>query len=178
MRRRRSTTGGGVREPSGRLARLGAQEDAVPILVKRLRDAALAGVAGEEWGSELGRLLLTGKIRPELYAAGRRWAACAVRYRAALLAPRPQAVRLGPRKAAAPPDPESIVGRAQAARDRAALADMRAARAALREAGVLAEQVVRSVCEDDRAPCGARESEALRRGLACLSRFWRMAGAT
>ena len=55
--------------------------------------------------------------------------------------------------------------------------DLREAQAVLRDAGVLAERVVRSVCEHDQAACGAREHDALARGLQSLARFWRMTGA-
>jgi hypothetical protein len=147
--------------------------------VKRLRDAALAGLQSEEWGSELGRLFLAGKIGPDLYAAGRRWMECAAHYRAALGAPlpHPRAVPLERGNASAAPDPDSEAGRRQAARELAAMRELREAQAVLRDAGVLAERVVRSVCEHDQAACGAREHDALARGLQSLARFWRMTGA-
>jgi hypothetical protein len=166
-----------LREPSGRRARAGREPDVTPAQVKRLRDAALAGLQREEWGSELGRLLLTRKIEAEHYAAGRRWSQAAARYRAALCAPLPHPPAIsfesgGSR--ATPPDPASPEGERLAARDGATVRELREAEAALREAGPLAERVVRGVCERDEAPGGMRELEALNRGLAALVRFWRM----
>jgi hypothetical protein len=165
------------REPSGRRARAGREPDVTPAQVKRLRDAALAGLQREEWGSELGRLLLTGKIAAEHYAAGRRWSEAMARYRAALGAPPPHPPALSFERSgakAAPPDPASAEGERLAVRDGAAVRELRDAEAALREAGPLPERVVRSVCEHDEAPCGVRELDALGRGLAALARFWRM----
>jgi hypothetical protein len=178
MTRRSQLTISVVREPSGRRARHDDEPELAPARVKRLRDAALAGLQSEEWGSELGRLFLAGKIGPGLYAAGRRWTECAARYRAALGAPppHPRAVPLERGSVAAPPDPASEAGRRQAAREHAAIRQLREAQAALREAGTLAERVVRSVCEHDQAPGGVHEREALVRGLQALARFWRMTG--
>src|SRR5262245_23629179 len=101
-----------AREPSGRRARAGGEPALAPAQVRRLRDAALAGLQREEWGSELGRLLLTGRIGAELYAAGRRWAECTACYAAALGAPPPQPApaRFERANAAAPPDPASEAG--------------------------------------------------------------------
>lgn len=176
MRRKIGTKLSLTREPNGRRARAGKGPEPAPTHVKRLRDAALAGMQNEEWGSELGRLFLAGKIGPELYAAGRRWTACVARYRAALNAPPadPPAIPFERSATTAPPDPASEPGRRQAASDIAAVREMREAQAALHDAGALAERVVRCVCEQDQVPCGARELEALGHGLLALAQFWRM----
>src|SRR5262249_5216639 len=87
MPRQKRVELGVARDPNGRRARARNAGDPAPAQVKRLRDAALAGLQSQEWGSELGRLFLAGKIGPELYAAGRRWGECVARYRAALGAP-------------------------------------------------------------------------------------------
>jgi hypothetical protein len=164
------------REPGGRRARAAMEPELAPLQIKRLRDAALAGLQREEWGSELGRLLLTGRIGPDLYAAGRRWAECTMRYRAALGAPPPHPPPIPFERAnsAAPPDPASEAGARLTARERAAVQGWREAHSVLREGGTLAERVVRSVCEQDQTPCGAREFEALARGLRSLAHLWRM----
>jgi hypothetical protein len=169
-----------AREPSGRRSRAGSEPELAPTQVKRLRDAALAGVQAEEWGSELGRLLLAGKIRAEHYAAGRRWAECVTRYRAALGAPppHPPPIPFERSSATAPPDPASEPGQRQAAHEVAAVRELRDALAVLRGTGALAERVVRRVCEQDEAPCGMRELEALALGLLGLARFWRMLRGT
>ncbi len=167
-----------AREPNGRRSRALARKapQFAPTEVKRLRDAALAGMQSPEWGSELGRLLLAGKLEPELYAAGQHWAECAMRYRQALDAPRPNPPPAGfePKSPAVAVDPSSSAGQKQTARDMAAMAALQEAHAALRTAGVLAERVVRRVCEHDEAVCGTGEFVGLRRGLVALAVFWGM----
>jgi hypothetical protein len=167
-----------AREPSGRRSRAITRSapEFAPTEVKRLRDAALAGMQNPEWGSELGRLLLAGKLEPELYAAGQHWAECAMRYRQALDAPRPSPppASLEPKSPAAAVDPATDAGQRQTARDVAAIAALKEAHAALRMAGVLAERVVRRVCEHEEAVCGTGEFVALRRGLLALALFWGM----
>ena len=167
-----------AREPSGRRSRVVTRSTPqfAPTEVKRLRDAALAGMQNPEWGSELGRLLLAGKVEPELYAAGQHWAERATRYRHALDAPRPNPppARFEPKSPAAAVDPASAAGQKQTAREIAAIGALQEAHAALRTAGVLAERVVRRVCEHDEAVCGTSEFVALRRGLLALALFWGM----
>ena len=46
---------------NGRLSRAGEMREFAPILVRRLRDAAIESVRHAEWGSELGRLYLAAK---------------------------------------------------------------------------------------------------------------------
>ena len=136
-----------AREPSGRRSRAITRSapQFAPTEVKRLRDAALAGMQNPEWGSELGRLLLAGNVEPELYAAGQHWAERATRYRHALDAPRPNPppARFEPKSPAAAVDPASPLGQKQTAREVAAIGALQEAHAALRTAGVLAERVVR-----------------------------------
>jgi hypothetical protein len=167
-----------AREPSGRRSRAitrGTPQFA-PTEVKRLRDAALAGMQNPAWGSELGRLLLAGRLEPELYAAGQHWAECATRYRQALDAPRPSPppARFEPKSPAVAVDPASAAGQKQTAREVAAIGALREAHAALRAAGVQAERVVRRVCEYDEAVCGTSEFVALQRGLLALALLWGM----
>jgi hypothetical protein len=167
-----------AREPNGRRSRIVTRSapQFAPTEVKRLRDAALAGMQNPEWGSELGRLLLAGKLEAELYAAGQHWAECATRYRQALDAPRPNPppARFEPKSPAAAVDPASAAGQKQTAREIAAIGALQEAHVALRTAGVLAERVVRRVCEHDEAVCGTGEFVALRRGLLALALFWGM----
>jgi len=167
-----------AREPNGRRSRVVTRSapQFAPTEVKRLRDAALAGMQNPEWGSELGRLLLAGKLEAELYAAGQHWAECATRYRQALDAPRPNPppARFEPKSPAAAVDLASTAGQKQTAREVAAIEALREAHAAMRTAGVLAERVVRRVCEHDEAVCGTGEFVALRRGLFALALFWGM----
>jgi hypothetical protein len=178
MVRRRKTALSILREPNGRPSRANPERELAPAQIKRLRDAALAGLQHEEWGSELGRLWLAGKIEAVLYMAGRRWSECVADYHAALSAPPPNpiAVPLERSSRAAAVDANSERGRALAKRERAAIRQFREAHAVLRSAGGLAERVVRSVCEQDQAPGGVHELQALEEGLRCLARSWHMVG--
>jgi hypothetical protein len=80
----------GIREPSGRLSRsarklLGA--DSVNE-IRRVREAALAGMRDPLWGTQLGRLFLEGKISGEQFRAGRNWAELMEKWRAIHCGPR------------------------------------------------------------------------------------------
>ena len=86
-RRRRNHGFRSCASPSGRLSRAGEQEEISPALVRRLRDQALNSVKDPEWGTELGRMFLFGKIEAPLYAAGKRWAGLAANYYRAIGAP-------------------------------------------------------------------------------------------
>src|ERR1700759_1626797 len=114
-----------AREPSGRRSRAITRSapEFAPTEIKRLRDAALAGMQNPAWGSELGRLLLAGKLEAELYAAGQHWSECATRYRQPLAAPRPNppTARFEPKSPAAAVDPASDAGLKQTAREVAAI---------------------------------------------------------
>ena len=76
-----------ARYPSGQIVpRSGI---ASPIAIKRLTDAAVAGLRDASWGTMLGRIYLAGKISAGEYSAGRRWAALVAEYAVACQGPRP-----------------------------------------------------------------------------------------
>ena len=170
-RRRRKVRISPSRSASGRLSRAGEHPEFAPTLVRRLRDAALAGVRDQEWGSELGRLYLFNHIEPAQYAAGRKWSEMARNYQIALNAPRsdPRPAsfqRLGHGHDA---DPDSETGRQMIRRQKDTVEKTQAALRALRRAGALAESVTRNVCEHDRCVSGTVEMNALTRGLSELA---------
>lgn len=74
----------GIREPSGRLSRSARKEIGADSVaeIRRVRAAAMAGMRDPIWGSELGRLFLSGKINAEQFRAGRQWAHLVARWRA------------------------------------------------------------------------------------------------
>lgn len=80
----------GIREPSGRLSRSARKEVGADSVneIKRVREAALAGMRDPIWGSELGRLFLNGKINAEQFRAGRQWSQLIARWRAVHVGPR------------------------------------------------------------------------------------------
>jgi hypothetical protein len=162
-----------IREPSGRLSRSapGVTKACSPAEVRRLRDAALAGMQASAWGTELGRLFLTGKIGAEAFEAGKWWSEMAAKYVEAIAAPAPDPRSIEPvqRGHSHPVDPDSALGREQAERDARTVAAMREAAALLAGAGTLVEATVRAVCERDEAPVGERGMRALDRGLVLLA---------
>jgi len=163
------------REPNGRLSR--APEYAIdtssPTAAKRLRDAALRGMASAEWGTELGRLFLADDITSGEYTAGKRWTATVRRYHEAIGA---GAVNLVTGQAhgdaAHDPDPDSEEGRRRIWRARQAIKEMHAALAVLEDTGAASTMAVREVCEHDHAGLGWVGLCALHRGLSALADHW------
>ena len=159
-----------VREPNGRLQRQDEDESA-PAQVKRLRDAALAGMADPEWGTELGRLFLQGRIEPPLYAAGKRWAEYAAQYREAIGSPMQRPIAFERRSYSHPPDPNSDEGQKQVKRDEEIIAQFQDAHGAL-SGWRMSERAVRTCVEDNIAPAGVYEDRWLRHGLRLLAEHW------
>lgn len=161
-----------VRESNGRIQR--DPQLPPPSEVRRLRDAALAGMRDPIWGTELGRLYLVGKITATMYAAGKRWAELAAQYSQALCSPcpDPRAICLD-RMGGSPVDPDSNEGRKESRRHLRAVNSFVDAHAAMvsiaKSAGVRA---VRSVCERNEMPIGHMEILALSTGLTTLAAFW------
>ncbi len=163
-----------VREPSGRRSRAGQDEieNCSPAQVRRLRDAALQKMCDPDWGTELGRLYLTGRLNVGQYAAGKWFGRLSEACRAAIDAP------TGPRKSAFvegngghAPDPDSDAGREQVTKDREAVSSFMEAHAALLGAGMLAEHAVRLVCEDNKTVVGHAQVLHLRSGLDWLAEY-------
>lgn len=150
-------------------------ENCSPSQVRRLRDAALNKMCDPEWGTELGRLYLTGRLTVGQYAAGKWFSRLSEACRAAIDAP------AGPRKSAFvegngghAPDPDSERGQEQVAKDRLSVASFMEAHGALLGAGMLAERAVRLVCEDNKTVVGHAQTLHLRSGLEWLAEFRRL----
>lgn len=161
-----------IREPNGRIQR--EPQLPPPSEVRRLRDAALAGMRDPMWGTELGRLYLVGKITAGMYAAGKQWGEMASKYSQALCspAPDPRAICLD-RMGGSQIDPDSHEGRKEARRHERAVNSFIDAHAALKSIGkAIGVRVVRGVCERDEMPTGHEELLALSTGLITLSGFW------
>jgi hypothetical protein len=159
------------REPNGRVQR--EPQLPPPSEVRRLRDAALAGMRDATWGTELGRLYLVGKITAPMYAAGRRWAELASNYSHALCAPAsdPKAICLD-RAGGSPLDPDSHEGRKEARRHERTVASFIDAHAKLKTLSLFSERVVRSTCERDEMLIGHEALLAFSGGLSALADFW------
>lgn len=168
MSRRKSMA---QREPNGRVQR--EPQLPPPSEVRRLRDAALAGMRDPTWGTELGRLYLVGKITSAMFAAGKRWGELAARYSQALCSPSPdpKAVCFD-RSGGESPDPDSYEGRKEARRHLRAVASFMDAHVALKADSIGSERVVRFVCERNEMLLGHEGLICLTRGLSTLAGFW------
>jgi len=157
-----------ARTASGQLSRAGRQRELPPAQVKRLRDAAMAGLRDPEWGTELGRLYLEGTITAAMYAAGKDWREKAARYTKTLGHFPVRSLLVENRGGSMPPDIDTIEGQKQARREANAMERFFEAHAILLSAGKMAEATVRRLCEHDEGPCGMAELIALRNGLSAL----------
>ena len=145
-----------------------------PAAVRRLRDAALAGMAAPEWGTELGLMYLRNELSAALYETGRRWVRLVEAWRHATGCPSPHPRSAGSfeRAGRSPePDPASELARRQLAKDRAVIDDMVGAHKAL-AVDPEAARAVRTLCEANEVPVGASGRDAVLRGLTTLARFW------
>lgn len=160
------------RNPGGRLSEAGRAREFPPAQVKRLRDAAMAGMRDPEWGSELGRLYLNNVITEAMYAAGKRWTEQAAKYRGV--------IGVFPLKSSSAeggswshqPDPDSPKGQEIAGKERDAMERYFEAEAVLVNCGPGVRITVRRVCEDGEVLGGYSEVIALRIGLLRLADHW------
>jgi hypothetical protein len=169
MSRRKSMA---IRKPSGRRS-FRAQVQLPPASeTRRVRDLVLAGVRPAEWGTMLGRLYMEEKISALQYSAGKRWTTLVGDYTQACHGPKPpQTARLDP-SGGTPPDPDSLKGVREARRHARVIEDYVGAHRMLQLAGTTSERIVRAVCEEDQAPVGVMELDALRIGLQTLVSWW------
>lgn len=157
------------RTPSGQLSRAGREREFPPTQVKRLRDAAMAGLRDPEWGTELGRLYLEGTITATMYAAGKDWREKAARYLNTLGHFPVRTILIEGRGGSLPPDPDTEEGQKRVRREAVAMERFFEAHHVLLSAGKLAEATVRRLCEHNEGPCGMAELIALRNGLSALA---------
>lgn len=137
----------GRRYVSGDLVR---EVETAPSAIRRLRDAALAGMQDARWGAEIGRLYLAGRITSEQYEAGCRWADLASRHSAAL----GSRANVGSsndfnRSRGTPIDPDSELGAFEKRRHLKDLERYQKALVVIARHGVAVTQAVRRLCEQD-----------------------------
>lgn len=137
----------GRRYASGDLVR---EVETAPSAIRRLRDAALAGMADARWGAQIGRLYLAGRLTSEQYDAGCRWAALASRHSAAIGS---RAGTNSPsdfnRSKGTPVDPDSPAGEMEARRHLKDLERYQKALVVLARHGVSVRMAIRRLCEED-----------------------------
>lgn len=165
-----------ARQPNGQPRR---EREFAPTQIKRLRDAAMAGLRDPEWGTELGRLLLNRVIDEEMYAAGKRWAEMSARYWGIVGAFPVKSAKAEGGSWSHQPDPDSPKGKEISIQERGAMeryfeADAVLVTAAIHSPGVGA--AVRRVCEDGQVLGGYSEVLALRIGLLKLADHWGLTG--
>lgn len=158
------------REPNGRIQRVPTIS---PGEVRRLRDAAVSGLRDPMWGTELGRLHLTGRINSAQFAAGKQWSEYAAQYSQAMLSPNPdpKAIALDA-MGSEPIDPDSHAGRKEARRHERSVASFIDARVALQKTLGTSERILRHVCERNEMVSGHFEVLSLACGLTALADFW------
>jgi hypothetical protein len=144
--------------------------------IRRLRDASILGMRDPMWGTELGRLLLRGKIEPEQFEAGRRWANLVAAWRQQHVSPNisPKGCLASlsgePRGVACDRtnDPDAIQRAVEIG------GELKGAFAAIKDGpeGRSALRVVQDCCEMNRAVVLASDLVSLKIGLAALIEYW------
>lgn len=165
----------GARYPSGDRRREERNNGYAPSAVKRLTDAAIAGMRDPEWATVIGRLYLAGTFTTSQYSAGKRWATVWAEYCVAtgIPSPDPKSVVLGEPSRGEPPDPDSDAGRAAAKKAAKARKRFEEARRELLKCGEDAEKSVRAICEGlGKSPSCYEQILATRRGLDALAKLW------
>lgn len=137
----------GKRHASGDLVR---EVVPAPSAIRRLRDAALAGMADARWGAEIGRLYLAGRITSEQYGAGCRWADLASRHSVAIGSRAGMASSSDfNRSHGTPVDPDSEAGELEVRRHLKDLERYQKALVVLARHGASVTQAIRRLCEED-----------------------------
>lgn len=161
-----------ARKPSGRIRAQQQPQLPAPAEVRRLRDAALAGMRPAEWATMLGRLYLADRISTVQFSVGKRWADLAADYSLACQSPRLPRTAKFDADGSSLLDPESAKGRREAKRHARMIEEYVDGLRVLERAGKPVLCAVRNVCEHDLAPSGWNEVDALRIGLQALAAFW------
>jgi hypothetical protein len=124
------------------------------------------------FGTEIGRLHLTGKLSSGEVAIARRWHELVVAYSAALRGPKGPSTVLLDDAGGTSSDPASEIGIKEAKKHARAVTNWIEGRDALRRAGRGIEAVVDDVVVRDLTRPGFDELAALRAGLQALSSQW------
>lgn len=166
----------GERYKNGALKTSVPKHEHAPSAVKRLADAAIAGMRDAEWGTVIGRYYLTKKLTSLEYATGKRWALTSADYTRhfGLTSPDPKSIAIGAPSRGEPPDPDSDAGQAMAKTAAKARKRFEEAHKALLKCGMQAESAVRRLCEGiGETPTGHEQFLHAKRGLKALADFWK-----
>ena len=143
-----------------------------PAAIKRLADAAVAGMADSFWGTSLGMALLKKQITTKECSTGKIWDET---YRAYLRAidcpaPDPKSVSIGEPSRGQPPDPDSFAGVVVSKKDIATVKRFLAMERALNNCGLLISSATRALCESKSVKsCSYEDLQRAKIGLAALA---------
>lgn len=164
------------RTPSGAISRARALifKETDPTHLVRLRDAAVQSVANPLFGSELGRLHMSGIINAIQLSAGQKWTRIFQLYQRIIGAKQihPQSLQLG--AASHDPDPESEGGKKQTDLEMVIRAEYDGAIKAIGH-GSEREKVLRHLADDQAIPYFERQHAIC--GLNRLADFYRLTNA-
>lgn len=143
-----------------------------PAAIKRLADAAVAGMADSFWGTSLGMALLKKQITSKECSTGKIWDET---YRAYLRAidspaPDPRSLVIGEPSRGQPPDPDSFAGVIVSKKDAATVKRFLAMERVLNDCGLLISSATRELCESKNVKsCSYDDLRRAKIGLAALA---------
>lgn len=141
-----------AREANGRASRkLAADSPGAyhPALIRRITDAAIAGMTDPFYGTALGNAYLRGLITTQQCAAGREWDRAYAAYLSAIGAPspNPKSNAIGDSVRGMEPDPDSFEGMRRRRREIAEISRFHAMETVLYSCGLLIAAATRTLCE-------------------------------
>lgn len=137
-----------IRTPSGQISRANQESALAPMAVKRLLTAAIAKASDPRLGSEVGRLLLHGKLTARQAAAAWRFAEISAQYQTAIEAPRCKTARLERGQRGEAPEDGTAAGDAITASTRRAVSRYERSSAIIAGSGQEADRAVRLLIAD------------------------------
>ncbi len=164
----------GERFPTGQIKP--EEKPASPAAIRRLRDAALMGMADPQWGSVAGIYYLSKKIDEIEYEAAKRFGDLHAQYIAVIGGPRPPKTSTGERSAkSAQIDVDTELGEAEALRHVAIMTRYNDAHGALLMVSPAVEaDLIRFCSIPGETPSGYAATLRVRDGLRALAALWKV----
>ena len=160
------------RRPEGRIDPRSQPQLPSPSETKRLFDLVLAGVRPPEFGTQLGRLMASGRITPAQFNVGNAWATLVRSYAIACRGPKqPGSIEMDAAGGTAS-DVDSEIGVKEAGRDRRIVETYLAATQLLKLAPVRSQKTLEAVVVRDEHYGTQSDLAALRAALDILSAFY------
>ena len=164
----------GDRFPAGQIRP--EEQPPSPAAIRRLRSAALAGMADQQWGTMAGLFFLNKKIDEVEYETAKRFGDLHSRYVAVIGGPRPPKTSTGERPArAAQIDVDTEQGGIEAERHIAILTSYNDAHGVLLGLGPAIEaDLIRFCAVPGESPAGHAALMGIRDGLRALAGLWKV----